>query len=205
MDCEKPNWRPNRKTKHIYAREVALSVMPSTLSVASLDSSSVVARGESFAHGVEYSLNKSRRWELSEREFVPDSETAKIVVARAPHTEPLVTSSIFAFYDRSANAPVDEQTEDATSQQQTPTKTNRKDRKHFRAPKAAKSNTRLANSHQAAVYEAGTADIHVAILETPEKSKLHKVRAPKDMRLQTRYTDHQARTHKNQELARLNF
>lgn len=201
MDYEKPNWRPTRKTKDNYVRRVAQSTMPSTLSVASVDSTNVVARGESFANGVSYSLNKSRRWELDEDEFMPASEASKkhkkstkVVVARADHTEShTVKASARAFYDREENTPAEKDVSGQTKSKHS----SRKDRKHFRTPKASTPNTRLPNTHQASVYAAGSADVHVAILEMPEITKVHKFAVPKD------YVDHTARTHKNQALTRL--
>lgn len=201
MDYEKPNWRPNRKTKQSYPRQITRDLMSSTLSVASVDSSHVVARGESFGTGVEYSLNKSRRWELSAHEFVPEAEASKkhkksvkVVVARADHTQrEAVESSTQAFHNRAENSRVE-------PEEPRPVKaTSRKDRKHFRTPKPSKPNTHLSNTHTASVYAAGSADVHVAILEKPEASKVRK-----DYKDYTfRPDDHQARTHKNQDLTRL--
>lgn len=184
-------------------RRVAQSAMPSTLSVASVDATSVVARGESFATGLSYSLNKSRRWELDEDEFVPASEaskkhkkSSKVVLARADHTEShAVAASARAFLHREENAPTDN--DNHVSGQSKAKHSSRKDRKHFRAPKASTPNTRLPNTYQASVYAAGSADVHVAILEMPEISKVHKFAVPKD------FSDHTARTHKNQALTRL--
>lgn len=80
----KPNWRPQSKrglkTKGDWSehqRHQAMQASPCELTVHTKDGSSLTANGESFSSNVTYSLNKGRRWELRDQDFVSEdgSET----------------------------------------------------------------------------------------------------------------------------------
>lgn len=232
MDPQKPNHRPGRKnglvtrdTLKLHARKQHQRLTPSTLVVHARGNEEVIeANGESFRPGVEYSLNKGRRWELRESDFVePESDdeptpshkssakssshastaSKKAVVIRTKDADAKseLASASTAFFSRSVNKPVDEEPSDSDEEMERATasrrKLSRKDRKAQRAVKPKKLNTELHNTHSSSVYAAASADVYVAITETPKLAKIRPLKTHKEGR------EIQARTHKNQDLARM--
>jgi hypothetical protein len=204
MATEKPNYRPNRKnglstrnTFDLHARKQTQRGAPSTLTVYVRNKGEAEANGERFASGVEYSLNKGRRWELDASDFEEDTHFARTKDADSKSS---VRASRNAFFDHLANEPVDrEPTSDDEEQSASSDKKklSRKDRKANRAPKPKKLNTSLHNSHSAEVYAAGAAQVYVEMSETPRLAKIRTLKTHKEGR------EIQARTHKNQDLARM--
>jgi hypothetical protein len=211
MDFEKPNLRSKTKSKHsykTYARQIAQLTMPATLTVESHKSNTVSARGETFVTGVEYSLNKGRRWELQAEEFEPvlskssrSSEEIRVAVAHGSDSASrnAVSKHTIAFASKLENkhdTPIDD---DSTTT--TPKPTSRKDRRHHRRAKQSKPKTDAPNQFSEQVYASGSADILVAVTETPSLEQVKPERMHSEMRWREQT---QARIHKNQDLARLN-
>lgn len=173
MDGQKPNYRPKKQKTH-YGTQLAKREHEDTIVVASSRDgpTHVHARGEEFAAQVNYSLNKARRWELSERDFETSEADQKVVVARGTfgYKEDELDRKHAAFQRQYANGPVDSDSDEEPSRT---TRTTKKDRKHY-TTKPTKKNHRMANSHSAETYKIAEADVLVSIKEstpTTEKAK----------------------------------
>lgn len=180
MDGQKPNHRPRKQKTH-YGAELAKREQQHTLEVATAFGRDVPrtihARGEEFTSDLKYSMNKGRRWELTEEDFEVAEEDQKVAVARGTkvavargqfgHKEAELNRKERAFRHQYENGPVDPTSEDDTP---APTTTTKKDRKHF-STKAPKKNRQMANSHSEEIYRIAEADVLVSITETSESVK----------------------------------
>lgn len=189
MDFEKPNHRPNRKNKTPMAhlRKVSQASKSSTLQIHSRGQSTQVltAAGETYTAGVEYSLNKGRRWELSETDFQSTEDSIVFVRATHPRNSRLSygSSPAYVFRHQMSNDVPETEVHDV------PKKTTKKDRKHFKPSKQAAAKSQ-PNSFSSDVYKAGKADALVEIFDQPQLSAIKTPTVWRDDR------DHEARVHK---------
>lgn len=189
MDFEKPNQRPNRKGKssNLYLRKTLQSSKPSTLKISThgFEKHQMTVAGETYTSGVEYSLNKGRRWELANEDFASSEDSVAFVRATHPSTARYVTASDSAIvFKRRINNDIPE----IVDEEPQPKKTTKKDRKHFKSPKQTSPKPR-PNAYSSDVYKAGKADV---LVEVYDQAPLSTTRIPRVWRER----DHEPRVHK---------